>query len=110
MGAITLPHRPRGLSPDLVSGPAAQQGLATLRMALDTEAVYDSVDALARALSLQQTSYTPWRRRDPAFKPVVSGLLWTPSGPRKVYLAGHGRHALFHWHGAHDHPGTPTRV
>ena len=55
-------------------------------MALHTEAVYDSVDALARALSLQPTSYSPWQRRDPAFKPVVSGLLWTPSGPRKVTI------------------------
>ena len=86
LGSTTLPHRPRGLPPDLVSGHAAQLGLATLRMALDTEAVYDSVDALARALSLQQTSYSPWQRRDPAFKPLVSGLLWTPSGPRKVTI------------------------
>ncbi len=86
MGATTLPHRPRGLPPDLVSGHTAPQSLATLRVALDTEAVYDSVDALARALSLQQTSYSPWRRRDPAFKPVVSGLLWTPSGPRMVTI------------------------
>ena len=55
-------------------------------MALDTEAVYNSVDAPARARLLQRASYCPWQRRDPAFKPVVSGLLWTPSGPRKVAI------------------------
>ncbi len=41
-------------------------------MALDTETVYNSVNSPARALFLQQASYSPWQCRDPTFKSVVS--------------------------------------
>ena len=83
-GTGGLPHRPRGLPPPAPATSSASECLADLSLAVATERVYDAVDDLARALLAQRDAYTPWQRRDPAFKPVVSGFLWTPSGPRRV--------------------------
>jgi hypothetical protein len=58
--------------------------MAAMRSVMATEAVYDAVDNLARALHVHHTTFTPWQRQDPAFKPVVTGFIWTPSGPRRV--------------------------
>jgi hypothetical protein len=41
---------------------------------------------LAYALQAQLASFVPWRRRDPSCKPMVSGFVWTPTGPRLVTL------------------------
>ena len=62
--------------------------MSDIRLALATEHVYDSVDALARALWLQaqQASYSPWHRNDPSCKPIVSGFVWCPSGLRRVTI------------------------
>jgi len=83
-GTGGLPHRPRGLPPPAPATSSASECLADLSLTVATERVYDAVDDLARALLAQRDAYTPWQRRDPAFKPVVSGFLWTPSGPRRV--------------------------
>jgi transposase InsO family protein len=53
---------------------------------VEAEHVYESVDALAYALQAQLPSFAPWQRRDPSFKPIVSGFIWTASGPRRVTL------------------------
>jgi hypothetical protein len=50
------------------------------------EHVYESVDAVAFALQAQLASFVPWRRQDPPCKPIVSGWVWTPAGPRRVTL------------------------
>jgi len=50
------------------------------------EQVYASVDALAYALQARLASFVPWHRQDPACKPIVSGFVWTPTGPRRVTL------------------------
>ena len=57
-----------------------------LRLALAAGQVYESVDALADALQAQLASFVPWRRRDASYKPIVSGFIWTPAGPRRVTL------------------------
>ena len=79
-----LPHRPRGLSTSPVQDNTARNAFASLHTAMAAEAVYDAVDDLARVLLVQRDAYTPWRRRDPSFKPMLSGFIWTPSGPRRV--------------------------
>ncbi len=33
---------------------------------------------------MHKDTFTPWQLRDPAFKPVVTGFIWTPSGPRRI--------------------------
>ena len=54
-----------------------------MRRRLAAEQIRDSVDALARALPAQLSAFEPWRRRDPAFKPIASGSIWTSAGPRR---------------------------
>ena len=54
--------------------------------------VYESVASLAWALQAQaavlagQPAFLPWTRVDPTYKPQVSGLLMTASGPRRVTI------------------------
>ena len=60
--------------------------LGNLRLAVAAEHVYESVDALACALQAQLASFAPWQRRDPSYKPIVSGFIWTAAGPRRVTL------------------------
>ena len=48
------------------------------------ESVYESVDALASALQAQRASFVPWRRQESASKPIISGWIWAPAGPRRV--------------------------
>ena len=60
--------------------------LAALRSALAADQIYDSVDELARALHAQQATFAPWLRRDPPFKPIVSGFIRTPEGLRRVLI------------------------
>jgi len=83
-GGSGLPHRPRGLHHQAASGHSEHTDMAAMRSVMATEAVYDAVDNLARALHVHHTTFTPWQRQDPAFKPVVTGFIWTPSGPRRV--------------------------
>ena len=54
--------------------------LATLQH-VAPEQVYGSVDAWARALQAQRSSFEPRRRRDPTLRPAVP---WTPAGPRRA--------------------------
>ena len=81
-----LPHLSRGHVPDVAPDLPAHTDVAAMRMTVAAEAVYDSVDDLSRALYVQQATFTPWRRDVPAFKPVVAGSIWTPSGPRRVSI------------------------
>ncbi len=37
-------------------------------------------------LQAQPDSFVPWRRREQACKPIISGWAWTPAGPRRVTL------------------------
>ena len=41
---------------------------------------------LAHALQAQLPTFTPWQFHDPSFKPIVSGVVWTPAGPRQVTI------------------------
>ncbi len=41
---------------------------------------------MACALQAQLLSFAPWQRRDPSFKPIISGFIWTAAGPRRVTL------------------------
>ena len=56
----------------------------------DADRVYDSVDSLAAAWHASMAALTAmpefhaWRRCNPAFKPLLSGSLWTAQGPRRV--------------------------
>ena len=90
-------HGPPGLVPVSVlcgadpadrsaTADSPQLTLDTLRLRLMAEQIYDSVDALARALPAELSTFEPWRRRDPAVKPAVSGFIWTSAGPRRVAL------------------------
>ena len=51
---------------------------------------YDSVDGLAAAWHASMATLTAmpefhaWQRSNPAFKPLLSGFLWTVQGPRRV--------------------------
>ena len=69
-----LPQMPRGLPPPPAPVETPKATLDTLRLHFAAEQIYDSVDALARALQTQLFTL-PWRRRDPALKPspVSSG-------------------------------------
>jgi hypothetical protein len=55
-----------------------------------TDRVYDSVDSLAAAWHASMVALTAmpefhaWQRSNPAFKPLLSGFLWTAQGPRRV--------------------------
>ena len=60
--------------------------LAALRSALAADQIYDSVEELALALHAQQATFAPWLRRDPPFKPIVSGFIRTPEGLRRVLI------------------------
>jgi len=56
----------------------------------DADKVYDSVDSLAAAWHASMAALTAmpafhaWQRSNPAFKPLLSGSLWTAQGPRRV--------------------------
>ena len=58
--------------------------------AQEADNVYDSVDGLAAAwhASLAALTAMPefhaWQRSNPAFKPLLTGSLWTAQGPRRV--------------------------
>ena len=39
---------------------------------------------LFRSLCAELDGFTPWARADPAFKPTLSGRVWTSAGPRRV--------------------------
>ena len=84
--AAGLPHVPRGLPAPAPPEEAPQTTLSNLRLAVAAEHVYESVDALACALQAQLLSFAPWQRRDPSFKPIISGFIWTTAGPRRVTL------------------------
>ena len=83
-GVAGLPHLPRGLAPQLAPDQPVLETMAAMRMAVATEAVHDAVEALARALLTQRDTFRPWHRHDPSFKPIVTGFIWPPSGPRRV--------------------------
>ena len=71
-GWVHAPARGRSAD-DLAAGPAADR-------------VYDSVDELARAMQAQlatlagSPAFAVWSRRDPTFKPRLSGFLAIPQG------------------------------
>ena len=56
----------------------------------DADKVYDAVDDLAAAWHASMAALTvmpefhAWQRVNPTFKPLLSGSLWTPQGPRRV--------------------------
>ena len=56
----------------------------------DADKVYASVDGLAAAWHASMAALTAmpefpaWQRDNPSFKPLLSGFLWTPQGPRRV--------------------------
>ena len=56
----------------------------------DADKVYDSVDSLAAAWHASMAALTAmpefhtWQRSNPTFKPLLSGSLWTPQGPRRI--------------------------
>jgi len=79
-----VPFYPRGASTPLPTGHSAAEAFASLCHTTAAERVHDSVDTLARYLLSQRDAYAPWRRQDPTFKPIVTGSIWTPSGPRRV--------------------------
>ena len=83
---LGIPHLPRGSCPSVTPGLPAQADLAAIRSTAAAERVYESVEDLARALAVQATAFTPWRRRNSDFKPVVTGFIWTPAGPRKASI------------------------
>ena len=85
-GTAGLPHLPRGLHVPHTAGTSPHEPLAALRLALAADKIYDSVDDLARALQAQLATFAPWQRSDPAYKPLVTGFIWTPAGPRRVTL------------------------
>ena len=66
---------PRGSLAPAPATTSPNEALTTVRMALAADQVYESVDALAYALQTQATSFAPWQRRDPSFRPVVSGYI-----------------------------------
>ncbi len=61
-------HLPKGLAFQLVPDQPILETMATMRMAVYTEAVHDAVEALARAVRLltQRDTFRPWHRYDPA--------------------------------------------
>ena len=75
-------HLPRGLPP--CRGGCDTPGDPRHVAPVAEEQSYDSVDALA-PLQAQQPSCEPpasqWRRCDPAFKPVVTGVIRSPAAP-----------------------------
>ena len=79
-----IPHVPRGLWVPPDPRHSAHEALTTLRGAWAAEQVHDSVDALARALYAQLDGFAPWTRVSPPYRPTLSGLVWTPGGPRQV--------------------------
>ena len=85
-GRSGLPHVPRGLPAPAPPEETPQTTINNIRLALAAGQVYESVDALADALQAQLASFVPWRRRDASYKPIVSGFIWTPAGPRRVTL------------------------
>ncbi len=56
----------------------------------DADRVYDSVDGLTAAWHASMAALTAmrefhaWQRSNPAFKPLLSGFLWTAQGPQRV--------------------------
>ena len=56
----------------------------------DADKVYDSVDSLAAAWHASMAALTAmpefhaWQRSNPAFKPLLSGSLWTAQGSQRV--------------------------
>ena len=88
------PHRPRysglggpGPSPSTWS---PQQVVDAWTATQDADKVYDAVDDLAAAWHASMAALTvmpefhAWQRVNPTFKPLLSGSLWTPQGPRRV--------------------------
>ena len=67
-----------------------QRTLDDLTAALAADRVYDSMDDLAAAFHARLATLTDmpafrtWERSNPAFKPLLSGFLWTAHGPRRV--------------------------
>ena len=67
-----------------------QQALDDLSAAQAADRVYASMDDLAAAFHARVATLTDmpdflaWQRSNPAFKPSLSGFLWTAQGPRLV--------------------------
>ena len=80
----SVPHLPRGLwiPPDPQA--SAHAALTHLQGSWAADRIYDSVDALARALRAELAGFAPWQRVDPSYQPTLSGWVWTPDGPRRV--------------------------
>ena len=67
---LGLPHLPRGRLAPAHPEASPQEALGALRLALATDQVYDSVEALAHALQAQLPTFTPGQRHDPSFKMI----------------------------------------
>ena len=80
----SVPHLPRGLwiPPDPQA--SAHAALTNLQGSWAADRIYDSVDALARALRAELAGFAPWQRVDPSYQPTLSGWVWTSDGPRRV--------------------------
>jgi hypothetical protein len=86
------PHRQRhsGLVGPRPADWSPQQVVDAWTAAQEADNVYDSVDGLAAAwhASLAALTAMPefhtWQRSNPAFKPLLTGSLWTAQGPRRV--------------------------
>ena len=82
------PHRPRhsGLVGPRPADWSPQQVVDAWTATQDADRVYDSVDSLAAAWHASMAALTAmpefhaWRRCNPAFKPLLSGSLWTAQG------------------------------
>ena len=83
--AAGQPFPSAGVAPPADS-PDPRQALDALRAAHQVEQVYESVEALARALQVQLEGFRPWRRDGLGAKPKVSGLIMTAMGPRRITL------------------------
>ena len=86
-----MPRRPRHSYDCSRSGSwDPQRTLDDLTAAQAADRVYDSMDDLAAAFHARLATLTDmpafrtWERSNPAFKPLLSGFLWTAQGPRRV--------------------------
>jgi hypothetical protein len=90
-----MPPRPRHSYDGPRQGPAQgswdpQLTLDYLTAAQAAGRVYESMDDLAAAFHarlatlMDMLAFRTWERSNPAFKPLLSGFLWTAQGPRRV--------------------------